>query len=43
MSATIVGLLVFLLVAILLGWLTRNAWGAQRVSAKWISGVVAVC
>ena len=35
MFGTIVGLLVFVLVTVLFGWLTRKAWGAKRAWVKW--------
>jgi len=41
MFGTIMGLLIFVLVTALFGWLTRKAWGAGRAWIKWIGVILA--
>ena len=40
MLGSIVGLLVFVLVSVLFGWLTRIAWSAKRGWVKWLGAVL---
>jgi len=41
MFAIIVGLLVFVLLAVILGWLTLKAWGVRRGWVKWLGALLA--